>query len=806
MFQGLLYSEDLNDNRTELQLIINEVKVKYFKYLESECGEIQFDGLPTDNESGSIKVKLENIFVPLYLNNHKTRTIRTSQIIASSLDRISVGSLIATEKKIAVLAKPGGGKSTLIKRLAIAYAYPERRQLISDDLPDLSLFPIFIRCRELGDQVNNTITDIINNIPLRAEIASVRSAFISLSSDYLQKGNALLLIDGLDEIADERTRILFVHQLRTFLSTYPNLYVIVTSREAGFRNISGVLSEYCTQYTLSNLSSDEITELTVKWHKVIIDDSTETIEDAQSLSSMIIKDSKIRILATNPLLLTTLLFVKRWVGYLPTKRSILYQEMIKLLLATWNVEGHEQLDIDETEPQLAYVAFWMMQKGTQSITADELKTCLAAARKQMPDILNYTKISIPNFIKRVESRSSLLIMSGHQQTINGLIPVYEFLHLSFQEYLTAKAIVENYLPESEIDKTYLNIIEPYLTAQNWKEVIPLIAVLLKRQSKTLIEYLINIINTNDQPYSNQDNRRRKSVHPRIPKLLGSCIANEIQITPEILDKALECYVKYIDDDDDDDDDDVIYIIFNSKFRENFYNKTKQALVNERDNTFNYQIAGTLARLAYLSYTEKTTYNLFMAIKKDILQSDIVQKCLGILALMQLAFEMSNINEPSSSNTEQIEVDVSDIAQAFFDILENDDNYLAFSVCWALVWSIHINLINHNEVESNKLATLLLKKWLFSKSIYTSRMASWALIKFMRLDLSLENSKEVIEKIEQLYIEPKNEFDSYAAIYTGTNLNLKWDISELRNKFNEAPHNVTNSKSYIIYANFLGVFK
>lgn len=194
-----------------------------------------------------------------------------------------------------------------------------------------------MRCRELGDNVTKSITEIINYIPHRAEISSCETGFSSLVSDSLQNGTALLLIDGLDEISEDKNRLLFVNQLRTFLATYPSIHIITTSREAGFRVIGGALANYCKHYTISSLIPKEIKELTIKWHKAIIDDLDKTVSDAIDLSNFILKDKRIQVLAENPLLLTTLLFVKRWAGYLPTKKSVLYQEMIKLLLVTWGI-------------------------------------------------------------------------------------------------------------------------------------------------------------------------------------------------------------------------------------------------------------------------------------------------------------------------------------------------------------------------------------------------------------------------------------------------------------------------------------
>lgn len=51
----------------ENSVCIEESRKKYFNYLKNECGNIQFEGLPTDKDAGSAKVELEKIFQPLHL-------------------------------------------------------------------------------------------------------------------------------------------------------------------------------------------------------------------------------------------------------------------------------------------------------------------------------------------------------------------------------------------------------------------------------------------------------------------------------------------------------------------------------------------------------------------------------------------------------------------------------------------------------------------------------------------------------------------------------------------------------------------
>ncbi len=183
----------------------------------------------------------------------------------------------------------------------------------------------------------------------------------------LRRGEAALLIDGLDEISDERLRVSFVKQLRTFLATYPTAHVIVTSREAGFRVVGGALSRQCQHYTISELNAEDVTRLTLAWHREVVGDSQSVRDDAESLARTICDSDRVFQLASNPLLLTTLLLVKRWVGQLPTRRSVLYGKAIEVLLMTWNVEGYEPLDQEEAIPQLAFVAFAMMRGGVQRV-------------------------------------------------------------------------------------------------------------------------------------------------------------------------------------------------------------------------------------------------------------------------------------------------------------------------------------------------------------------------------------------------------------------------------------------------------
>jgi len=786
-------------------IIINakNAKEKYFQYIENECGEIQFEGLPTDKDAGSVKVKLEHIFEPLHIEEMKKNN---EEFIFDEV-RESFGKVLETNNRLAILAKPGGGKSTLIKRIAVSYAYPNKIKLVNDNLPNKDYFPIFIRCRELGKNISSSITDIINNIPNKAELSELQDGFQKIVSEALQDGKALLLIDGLDEIAKDRDRINFVNQLRIFLSRYPNTSIITTSRTAGFRAVGGILADYCTQYEISNLNNNEIRDLSQKWHIAIIDNTQKTINESNELVNQILADGRITSLAENPLLLTTLLFVKRWAGYLPTKRHILYQEMIKLLLVTWNVEGHEQLDIDETEPQLAFVAYWMSKMGKQTITEKELKKCLIDARKQMPDILGYTNISVPDFIKRVESRSSLLIMSGHKQLEDSsIIPIYEFLHLSFQEYLTAKAVEEKSLPSNLHNKSNLEILKPYILKENWKEVIPLVSVLSKRDNRGLIEYLIDE-SKKSANMNKKDKRKQLDEYKYPPSLLGNCIANEIQITPELLKDALKWYAKnrynlY--------DERITEIIVNGKFGIVFQKVLKEIFFSNYNDDYANEIGGLLGEVFILKLNSTDNCYILEEIRKGIYSNNKESICISISALMSYAFQYNiNMHEIERCDKKEYHTLITNILNELLKLLKKNDNHYKFLIAWSIAW-IYNKDETRNDIKINdELVCELLNIWLYSGEYNLKRVSGWALNQVFNAKKDILNHLNTIEYIENRILEKynnsENEYDKYIAVYIGTEIGIKWNQEELEILFNnEDKRQRDNNFLFNLYTKKLGI--
>jgi len=740
----------------------------YFQYLENELGEIQFEGMPTDKDAGAVKVNLENIFVPLRFNYESNGKDEKKSIEGKT----TIKDVLGKTSKAAILAKPGGGKSTLIRRIALAYAYPERRLKVDDELPECNWFPIYIRCRDLGDDAAKSILEIIGSIVSRAEITRYSQEFDMLTEVALQEGRALLLIDGLDEISNENYRVRFVNQLRTFVATYPNVHLIITSRVAGFRAVAGTLASYCAQYSIADFNKEQITSLSLKWHRAVLGDSGHPEEESQKVCGIIFNDQRIVVLAENPLLLTTLLFVKRWVGYLPTKKCQLYAEMIKLLLVTWNAVAHDRLDVDETEPQLAYVAYSMTFQGRQTITKDALERCVNDARHSLPELLGYTNVSASMFIDQVEERSSLLIQVGLEENEKGqLVPSYEFSHLSFQEYLTAKSVAEGWIP-GLYDAASLDVLKPHINEEHWKEVVPLAAVLMGKYAKEVVEYLVDRCNTLID--ENGIDKKTDNENQLAPFHLANCIASEVPMSRELLEKAIIAVVKCqkaIDSLRSHDNRirarDIYKVILKNKYGDIFQKTIREFVFERLYNIFlsEFIIAWTDVQ-AVICESEWDLSCILCLLESE----DCEKQVTGALQMMLCAFENKQ-QAPRNQQHAGFMAEDAEVVESIYHhiakMLQTDDELCIYSAAWCVSWSGYEELDSIPQTIVPAIAKRLIELWTRGNlSGGLKRMISWGIFSVCTPDLQKTDFQDIegVDLIIRKYLEsPENDFDYSAAI-------------------------------------------
>ena len=254
----------------------------YRAFLLKDCGQMTIEGVRADMDTAQRRFDLERLFVPLKVlpsppDLPDTDPLREQKLLQwkeENKEPRPFSAVFAKHKRLALLALPGGGKTLLLKRLAVAYTDPTRRGASRDDLPDLELTPVLIRCREWREHIHRPILTLLRNIADitgHAPLAGLSDALLPL----FKGGRILLLVDGLDEIHDDALRSTFVEHLETFLDEFKRTRLVVTSREAGFSLVAPVLARFCERWRVAPLEEDAIRALCEHWHSLMAGDSPE---------------------------------------------------------------------------------------------------------------------------------------------------------------------------------------------------------------------------------------------------------------------------------------------------------------------------------------------------------------------------------------------------------------------------------------------------------------------------------------------------------------------------------------------------
>ena len=144
----------------------------YRNFLLRDCGEMTLEGVRADMDTAQRKFDLEKLFVPLDVLpfppalslTDPDRETKLQEWRVKNAHPIPFAQGFETTGKMALLALPGGGKTMLLKRLAVAYAQPTRRGLSSDNLPKLDLLPLLIRCREWKEHIRKPIPTLLKSM------------------------------------------------------------------------------------------------------------------------------------------------------------------------------------------------------------------------------------------------------------------------------------------------------------------------------------------------------------------------------------------------------------------------------------------------------------------------------------------------------------------------------------------------------------------------------------------------------------------------------------------------------------------
>lgn len=473
--------------------IVHDAEQRYRELALESCDIIDLANLPeNDRHFATRQLELRRLYVPLRVRvevasgvetesahleaiEKKQRRLRMpfSSLTGATLEaeeesrrRVAIGHRLTVAKRLVVLGDAGAGKTTLIRWLATAYLLRLKDDVDLREMPDVATLPyndwlpIIIRCRDLDQScltgsLENLLRYTLRKAELKeAEVEALRTGII----EKLSQGQAMLLLDGLDEIMDVSLRSKFCQQIDNIHIAYPNAPIVVTSRIVGYREMGDRLGRGFEHLTVADLTKEDKDTFAHRWC-TLTERPERRVEATAELIHDIHSTDRIERLTSNPMLLTTMALVKRKVGRLPSRRADLYWDALEVLL-NWRREVDQPIDHREAVPQLEYIAYAMCERGIQQIREDEIILLLEQMRTEYSQIHALQRHRPEEFVQILERRTGILVRSGHVRHRGRPIPVFEFRHLTFQEYLAGLALVDGRFPHRDRSKSLAQNVVP----------------------------------------------------------------------------------------------------------------------------------------------------------------------------------------------------------------------------------------------------------------------------------------------------------------------------------------------------------
>ena len=427
-----------------------------------ELGKIYTNANILEKITGRRRLEIDDLKDNLNLKSEDFDRLALGRIAE---ERVSGLKVVQDYPKLMVLGKPGAGKTTFLKYIAI--------QCIRGQF-QVNLVPIFINLKDFAETPNQpNVLKFIKELFVNCGVKEAETA------ELIEQGKSLILLDGLDEVREKDSRRV-IKQIRDFSDRHHTNRFIITCRIAA----QEYTFEKFTEVEIADFNDEQIHTFAQNWFQL-----KDPVKAERFIEKLKNKDNEpIKELATNPLLLTLLCLVFEETANFPQNRSELYQEGIEVLLKKWdakrNIERdqvYKNLSLLRKEDLLCHIAlttfkqgdYFFKQKDVERYIADYICNLLDAKTDPL-ELQQYSEA----VLKSLEAQHGLMV-----ERAKG---IYSFSHLTFQEYFTARKIVTISEPQA-LDKALQSLVIQ-ITEKRWSEVF-LLAVEMLPSADYLLELM-----------------------------------------------------------------------------------------------------------------------------------------------------------------------------------------------------------------------------------------------------------------------------------------------------------------------------
>jgi len=496
-----------------------EIEASYLSAVVAECSMLPLGGRDfRDSTPLGLSMPLERVYIALDTTERPPEARGAKDDFgeggrAPEAKSVSALRSFVNHRHLVLLGEPGSGKTTFADHLALCLA-GERRQpgtgwaeylrthdAAWEEQPPL---PIRLRLRRFAADSECLPTDgesgqaehLLAYINKRLMAGQYDADLSDHALARLGEGDALLILDGLDEVGDPRRREQVAQAIADLAQhRYPQAHLLVTCRVRQYPLDAGgcPMADWALPgfhvSTLSDFDGDQIVAFIAAWFHTLcdLDRFSEEVCEQQiaSLKEAISLRPDLQEVAPRPLLLTQMALVHDLEGELPGTRVQLYDKCADLLLWKW-----ELCRAKRAGQQLSAESWIREQMGVPSLRKEDLERALdhavydahagqGAADEGPIDVPEETlRQRLCECLKRADRRMPNHEAIGKAQFFideylgyrNGLIVpagerTFQTPHRTFQEFLAARWLQSQ---QRDFDRTASRLVQDNYGL--WREV------------------------------------------------------------------------------------------------------------------------------------------------------------------------------------------------------------------------------------------------------------------------------------------------------------------------------------------------
>ena len=329
-----------------------------------------------------------------------------------------------------IVGAPGGGKSTFLEWLQLKLAGGDEVLVMAGT----QAIPLLLRVRQLNPEKLPRGSGLIEKATASKDVAALMPQ--GWIERQMKRGRVFFMLDGLDEVEPEIRDSLLLPWFLEICRQYPRCRYLVSSRPEGYPG-GKLRQQKFMECDLLDFDDNQVLEYTRHWCTAVrlarneaeAEARREGAADGERIVAGFKEHPYTSNLARNPLMLSAICLVNYFEGgHLPKDRAVLYRLCVEGLLHNWDQRRgiSSEFGFDEKLRVCREVAIAMQADDRAEYEAPKVQAIFSTV---LGDPARAQRL-----LEHIRRRTGLLLERRPG--------VFAFAHLTFQEYLAARAVHE----------------------------------------------------------------------------------------------------------------------------------------------------------------------------------------------------------------------------------------------------------------------------------------------------------------------------------------------------------------------------